>query len=216
MRTVTTILLVVSCAVPAVGQALTQVAAPEFVPVIQKVPLQADLSVSVEWIPLGGRSMQRLYTCTVAEVTDDSVTYQTAHNNVMHTIQDRVTSEHYTGDWSETQDDTLPHTWPWIPLVAAQELHRGQVGETKVKLGDLLARETREYLFVGTGMTPLMSEGQPVMALCWVLVCGSGSSMSVLADADNPLVIESHEPGVSMQRVLEISGPDIEFGAPEQ
>ena len=213
MKFIAAAVLLVTSTVSAFGQApaMTEVSAPEFVPLIKAVPLQMGLAVSVEWVSLRGRA--RLYECTVVEANANSAAYRTTHNGVMHTITDRVTSEYYTGNWSESRDDMLPHTWPWIPLAVAEQLAQGQPGETKVRLGDLLAREMREYLLVDKRTVPLMSEHQPVLAPCWVLVAGNGSALSVLADPQNPLVMESYEPGVSMQRALEIGGVDLEFEA---
>ncbi len=192
-------------------QPMADVEAPESVPRLAKVPLQAGLSMEVEWVSLRGRSAGTLYQCSVVEATEHSVAYRMAHNNVLHTITDRVGSEYYTGNWSGSQDDELVHTWPWIPLVVALQVAQGEAGQTTVTLGDLVARQMREYLLVGKQLVPCMSDAKPVLVECWALVSGNGAALSVLAAPENPLVIESYEPGSSMQRILSISGPGLEL-----
>jgi len=211
MRSLIAGMVLLVCAVPALAQEAPakQVPAPQSLAVVAKVPLQTGLTVDIEWVPLAGRSRGRLYSCSVVTVDAKSVAYRTLHNNVLHTIANRDDCANYTGNWSEQSDDQLPHTWPWIPLAAARQLGEAQAGQTKVKLGDLLAGEMREYLFAGRRLVPCVCNGEPALVPCWVLVSGNGATISALADPENPLLIESYEPGLSMQRTLAIKGSDI-------
>ena len=195
-----------------------EVSAPATVPVVAAIPLQAGLSVDVQWTPLRGRPLSRLYRCRVVNVTERSVEYRTEHQagSALHVVTNRVDNPNYTGDWSETRDDQLPHTWPWIGLEAGKQLQAGEAGQTTVTLVDLLAGERRSYLYVGTGTVPCLVGGQPALVPCWTLVSGNGATISVMASAENPLTLQTYEPGASLQRTLAITGPTITMGAPGQ
>lgn len=78
--------------------------APETALVLAKVPLQIGLSFEIEWISLRSNG-GRIYRCSVESVEERSVAYRASHNKVLHTIEDRVDSEHYTGNWSGKRDE---------------------------------------------------------------------------------------------------------------
>jgi hypothetical protein len=180
------------------------------VPTITKAPLKPGFTVDIEWVALPA-SAGRLYRCIVEKVEGAMVTYRSGRNGPLRTIPDRVACPHYTGSWNGRADDVLGHTWPWVPVSAAQKLRDGEAGKTTVTLSDLLARQQRDYLLTGTRLVPCTSDSRPVLVPCWALQSGNGAALSVMSDPENPLTIESYEPGSALHRTLAIDGPEMQL-----